>query len=78
MKFYDVYLEGGHIIPIQDPRDDIGPEELLIEVMSIFPKDICMPAIKKADVLNSPGAIIVQKIVAIVETGKEPEAAIKP
>jgi hypothetical protein len=52
MTYYDLYLEGGHIVPIQDPRDDIAELwRAYISVDHIFINAISGPAIIRSDKL---------------------------
>jgi hypothetical protein len=69
MKYYDVYLEGGHIIPIQDPRDDMDIVKLFGEFLGAAEDDITMfPEIKRIDACGAHGAISSVKIIAIIES----------
>jgi dihydroxyacetone kinase len=62
MKYFDVYLEGGHIIPMQHNDDNIKADEILKEIHS---KD----EVVLVNSLGATAAILSFKIIAVVESG---------
>ena len=70
MKYYDIYLTGGHIIPIQDLRDNVGPMELLDEFkMETIDPFSSSPKQKLRDSMGNEAAILSSQVVAVIYTG---------